>query len=97
MFRKITKKIDSILLKILGVDRSIKPTSEYVRLVDGKSLYITFREPYKRHLLTINWNNINNSDIENLGIINKKQLGSAIGKSLGNGITVSFEKMEVKE
>lgn len=89
----LIKKLDHFICQYLGIHQ------EKIRLhsfrVKNNSLVVTYAIPFKRHIFKESWNDFNFQELtQSQSKINDK-IGLAAGKTIANGLVISFEEVKV--
>jgi phosphomevalonate kinase len=89
------KKIDNYICQYFGIgEQKTVPTELRVQ---GKNLFVSSTDSFKRHHFHNRVDVFCAANIKQLDKINKKRLGSAIGKTLAKDLLISFEDFSIKK
>jgi hypothetical protein len=87
----LLKKIDKIICKYLGLKKEEnKPFRVY-----KKNKEIIIYSTFKRHVQRETWSDYKKHSMRNTSTEKRKELGKAIGKSLGANLVISFEECKL--
>lgn len=89
------KKIDNYICQYFGITEQTTVPTEL--RTQGKNLFVSSTDSFKRHHFHNRVDVFCAANIKKLNAINRKKLGSAIGKALATNLLVSFEEFSIKK
>jgi hypothetical protein len=85
------KKIDDVICRYLGLKKEVSKPFR----VSSTNKEIIIYSTFKRHLQRETWDQYKKNSIRNTPSDKRKELGKAIGQSLGKNLIISFDECKL--